>query len=89
MKNYVATITEHKFIPLVEVMLSTMRLTVSTPDGKDVRELEEKGSIADLSKKYDFKVEGDTYNFIGYTGRKCNIEIDNDGFFHFISMNNN
>ncbi len=85
MRTYIATITNQDFLPHV-VVPSVLRITVTTPDGKSIRVIEDKGSIEELSKKFGFKVSGDTYDFTGFTGRKCNIEIDNDGYYHFKSM---
>jgi len=85
MKTYKATITNQQFLPMV-VAPSVLSITVTTPDGKNVRVIEAKGTIDELRKKFGFKVEGETYDFIGFTGKKCNIQIDDDGFYHFVSM---
>lgn len=85
MKTYKATITNQQFLPMV-VAPSVLRFTITTPNGKDTHLMEAKGTIEELQNKFGFKVNGDTDDFTGFTGRKCNIKIDQDGFYHFDSM---
>lgn len=86
MKTIQTTIAGFNFLPMIKPVPSVLQYTIYTNNGSNTRLLEEKGSIEDLSAKFGFKVNGDTYDFGSFKGRKCEIQIDHDGFYHFVRM---
>jgi len=78
------TIIDFHFNPLMAVMPSTLRLTVDVPSLGHAIELQETGTIEDLSKKYEFDIKpGPTWDFKKIKGRRCLISDEND-YYSFL-----
>lgn len=83
--NYTATITNFNFLPMVEDVPSIIHVWILLPTGLTIM-LQDRGSIEELSRKYEFKIEGEhSWDFTGFVGRKCNVLKNNSGY-HFTSL---
>jgi hypothetical protein len=71
-------------LPLLEAVPSILRLWITlNQNGREIV-LEERGTIEQLSEKFQFTIEGlDSWDFTGFKGRKCNILKDGSGY-HFV-----
>lgn len=78
---YNATITSFNFYPMSDNVPSYLSLCVKIPAFEmDVQLKDEYGSIDELSKKFEFSVDKDVYNFGDFIGRRCKVEKINEDF---------
>ena len=81
--EYTGVITNFSFIPLVNVVPTTLRIWITIEQNGLEIMIEERGTIKELSQKFKFIIEGsDNYDFNGFLRRKCNIIKDLTGY-HF------
>ena len=77
MEEYVGTITQVSFRPMVEFIPSELDICVNVPELGHEIWFTETGSIETLSKKFDFSVindrEGAVYRVFDIVDRKCII----------------
>lgn len=84
--NYVATITNFNFMPMVEFVPSILHIWITTPTRGESIMLEYRGTIEELSRNFQFTIEGPhSWNFTGFIGRQCNITRNEQGY-HFVSF---
>ncbi len=84
MENIIATIVEHKFLPL-KIHPSIMRIIIHVEDTDADPELEEEGKKEELLHKFDFTETNGKYHLEDFNGRKCKVQLK-DGVYKFIAM---
>lgn len=78
--EYVATITDFDFHPMVELVPSILNISLDVPKLGHPVYLEDKGSIEYLSAKYGFTIEkGPVWDF-NIVGRKCLVAKTEQGY---------
>ena len=84
MENIIATIVDHKFLPL-KIHLSIMRIKVKIEGVSESHVIEEDATTKELMHKFDFTETNGKYHLENFNGRKCNVQLK-DGVYKFVSM---
>ncbi len=84
MENIIATIVDHKFLPL-KIHLSIMRIKIQLEGEKETHVIEVDATTKELMHKFDFTETNGKFNLEDFNGRKCQVQF-NDGSYRFIAM---
>ena len=84
MENVLATIVEHKFLPL-KIHLSIMRIKVHINDTHENHVIEVEGTTEQLLTTFDFKEINGKYHLADFNGRKCHVQYK-EGAYTFVAM---
>lgn len=66
------------FLPMVERVDSRIRFWVVIPDTHSTHVVEDRGSIEDLSNKYEFLAEENRWDLRSMRKRDCLVEINGE-----------